>query len=230
MGCRKTTPARRRMMAAIPAVMLGAGFLVAGGAVTSAAPADNGTVKIHNVGTPHEDPRDEPKVCGFYIAAFDFDANQTLDYRIVAGPGFKGAASKSGSLSLDADGDGHTATMKLSDGMYKLFVTFDGQKGAAKHKVFKVDCEDTPTTPSPTVEPTPSPTVEPTPSPTVEPTVLPTVLPTDGPTVPPTDPSPSPEPSTGVGGVFLPPTDDGTDPVGAVDTGGGGAARESSAT
>ncbi|MET9391317.1 LPXTG cell wall anchor domain-containing protein [Streptomyces sp. NPDC006624] len=110
-----------------------------------AAPAgDNGTVKIHDAATGEELRRNEPKVCSFYLDAFGFDGGQEVDWRIVAIPpsADKGETVESGSLVLDGQGHGRTDELSLPDGHYKLLWTFDGEKGAAKHKVFWTDCED----------------------------------------------------------------------------------------
>ncbi|MFJ4977408.1 LPXTG cell wall anchor domain-containing protein [Streptomyces coeruleorubidus] len=107
-------------------------------------PGDNGTVKIHDASTDEELRRNEPHVCTFYLDAFGFDGGQEVDWRIDAIPPSenKGETVKSGALTLDAEGHGRTEDLSLPDGHYKLFWTFDGEKGAAKHKVFWTDCED----------------------------------------------------------------------------------------
>lgn len=107
-------------------------------------PGDNGDVKIHKSTTDEYDQRNEPHVCSFYLDAFHFDGGQQVDWHIeVWAPtgGTKGTTVKSGALSLDADGHGRTSDMTLPDGHYKLFWNFDGEKGAAKHKVFWTNCE-----------------------------------------------------------------------------------------
>ncbi|MGW5478981.1 hypothetical protein [Streptomyces sp. NPDC004008] len=48
---------------------------------------------------------------------------------------------KSGAIALDAEGHGRTSDPSLPDGHYKLFWNFDGEKGAARHKVFWTDCK-----------------------------------------------------------------------------------------
>ncbi|WP_329166946.1 LPXTG cell wall anchor domain-containing protein (plasmid) [Streptomyces sp. NBC_01717] len=125
-------------------------------AAHSSAPGDNGTVKIHDVRTGEELHRNEPHVCTFYLDAFGFDAVQQVDWHIEAWAptaATKGETVKSGAISLDAEGHGRTADLSLPDGHYKLFWNFDGEKGAAKHKVFWTDCKgseggDGDTTPS----------------------------------------------------------------------------------
>ncbi|MFF3309938.1 LPXTG cell wall anchor domain-containing protein [Streptomyces sp. NPDC004082] len=109
------------------------------------APGDNGTVKIHDAVTGEELRRNEPHVCAFYLDAFGFDGVQEVDWHIEAWAptaGVKGETVKSGELTLDAEGHGRSDDVKLPDGHYKLFWTFEGEKGAAKHKVFWSDCED----------------------------------------------------------------------------------------
>ncbi|MFM9371648.1 LPXTG cell wall anchor domain-containing protein [Streptomyces sp. Da 82-17] len=120
-------------------------------------PGDNGTVKIHDAGTGEELRKNEPHVCTFYLDAFGFDAGQTATWWIESWAptaGVKGEKVKSGSLTPDAEGHGRTQDLSLPDGHYKLFWTFDGEHGRAKHKVFWTDCEDgeeggEPTAPAP---------------------------------------------------------------------------------
>ncbi|GGU03208.1 LPXTG cell wall anchor domain-containing protein [Streptomyces coeruleorubidus] len=125
-------------------------------------PGDNGTVKIHDASTGEELRRNEPHVCTFYLDAFGFDGGQEVDWRIDAIPPSenKGETVKSGALTLDAEGHGRTEDLSLPDGHYKLFWNFDGEKGAAKHKVFWTDCEDEQgpggSTPSGSASPSPS--------------------------------------------------------------------------
>ncbi|MET9759772.1 hypothetical protein ABZ016_12040 [Streptomyces sp. NPDC006372] len=110
----------------------------------AAPPGDNGTVKIHDASTGEELRRNEPHVCAFYLDAFGFDGGQQVDWHIDAIPPSenKGETVESGSLTLDGEGHGRTEDLSLPDGHYKLFWNFDGEKGAAKHKVFWADCED----------------------------------------------------------------------------------------
>ncbi|ANS65772.1 hypothetical protein SLINC_3548 [Streptomyces lincolnensis] len=108
-------------------------------------PGDNGTVKIHDASTGEELRKNEPHVCTFYLDAFGFDAVQEVDWHIEAWAptaAVKGETVKSGAITLDGDGHGRTQDLSLPDGHYKLFWNFDGEKGAAKHKVFWTDCEE----------------------------------------------------------------------------------------
>ncbi|MER5429247.1 LPXTG cell wall anchor domain-containing protein [Streptomyces sp. NPDC002588] len=110
-----------------------------------AAGGDNGDVKTHRSTTDEFDQRDEPKVCSFYLDAFAFDGVQAVGWHIEAwadNDAEKGETVKTGSITLDSNGHGRTQDLSLPDGQYKLFWNFEGENGAAKHKVFKVDCED----------------------------------------------------------------------------------------
>ncbi|MFB7912464.1 LPXTG cell wall anchor domain-containing protein [Streptomyces sp. NPDC056061] len=119
------------------------------------APGDNGTVKIHDAATGEELRKNEPHVCTFYLDAFGFDAGQKVDWRIEAWPPtakVKGEIVKSGSLTLDGKGHLRSEDQSLPDGHYKLFWNFDGEHGRAKHKVFWVDCGETPSGENPSGE------------------------------------------------------------------------------
>jgi LPXTG-motif cell wall-anchored protein len=145
--------------AGLVAVASSAALLLA--PVAHAANGDNGDVKTHNSTTGEFDQRDEPKVCSFYLDAFDFDGLQNVDWHIEAWANNdveKGETVKTGSITLDSNGHGRTQDMSLPDGQYKLFWNFDGEKGAAKHKVFKVDCEEEGggSSSSPSASPSPS--------------------------------------------------------------------------
>lgn len=125
------------------AVALTAGVLLAP-AASATAPGDNGDVKTHNSATATDDHRDEPKVCTFYLDAFNFDGLQSVGWSIDPQPSHKSEDHvASGTLILGADGNGRTADMTLPDGMYKLSWNFGGENGSAKSKVFTVDCADT---------------------------------------------------------------------------------------
>lgn len=55
----------------------------------------------------------------------------------------------SGSITVDAAGHGISPDLTLADGRYKVEWTWEGQQGAEKSKVFRVDCDDS-TSPPPT--------------------------------------------------------------------------------
>ncbi|WP_371651664.1 MULTISPECIES: hypothetical protein [unclassified Streptomyces] len=131
---------RRPAVTAAAALALGlTGAALAGAPAAHAAPGDNGDVKIHNLGTPFTDQRNEPKVCGFYLDAFNFDVAQGITWSIQTQPLRAGGATLNGAITL-ATGTGHTVPLTLPDGQYKLTWNITGGNGAGKHKVFKVDC------------------------------------------------------------------------------------------
>lgn len=148
-----------------------AGFRVATGVAALALPltvagtafagGDNGDVKVHNTTTSVTDQRDEPKVCTFYLDGFNFDPGQQIHWEIDAwadNDTDKGTKVLEGTLTAGPDQNVPSRTAdqpKLKDGQYKLFWNFVGENGAAKHKVFKVECAATPPT-SPPISPTPT--------------------------------------------------------------------------
>jgi len=154
--------------------IVAAGAVAAGANAPATTGGDNGTVKIHRSTTPVADRRNQPHVCVFYLDAFGFDAAQSVSWWIKSWPptGNRSVVA-SGTLTLDSSGNGHTGNMTLPNGHYKLFWTFAGENGKAKHKVFWVACPS----PSPTPSPTPT-SSSPSPSPS------------------PTSSSPSPSPSS----------------------------------
>ena len=107
------------------------------------APGDNGTVKIHDATTGEELVKNEPHVCTFYLDAFFFDGRQQAAYEIDQQAPTGKAIATSGTITLDTKGHGRTADMTLPDGHYKLVWNFDTEHGAAKHKVFWVECPST---------------------------------------------------------------------------------------
>ncbi|WP_330292111.1 hypothetical protein [Streptomyces sp. NBC_00576] len=132
--------------AALAALTLAGTTLI--GAPAVAAPGDNGDVKIHKVGTRFDDQINEPKVCDFYLAAFNFDAGQDIEWSIETQPLEANGATLADTLELEPDGTGHTLTLALPYGRYKLTWNIVDGQGAAKHKVFQVDCATgTPTPP-----------------------------------------------------------------------------------
>ncbi|KIQ65950.1 hypothetical protein TR51_11905 [Kitasatospora griseola] len=121
-------------------VLLGAAALplAAPAAPAFAAPGDNGDVKIHSTGVPFNDPRDETKVCKFYLDAVNFDTVQLVSWEIDQQQP-PGTRTLSGSIVLSG-GAGHTTNLSLPNGTYKLIWNFVGETGQAKQKVFAVDC------------------------------------------------------------------------------------------
>ncbi|ROR37976.1 hypothetical protein [Kitasatospora cineracea] len=133
--------------------------LAAFAAPAHAAPGDNGDVKIHEVGTPTDDQNDQPKVCSFYLDAFNFDTVQQVTWHIDQQPPTGTATNvRTGQITL-VTGHGFTPPVlpQLPDGHYELFWNFAGESGAAKHKVFMVDCSGVGSSPSPSPSASPSP-------------------------------------------------------------------------
>ncbi|GAA5010572.1 hypothetical protein [Streptomyces siamensis] len=149
------TAAARAGAAVALAALTAAGAAALGTPAAFAAPGDNGDVKVHSTTTSVDDQRDEPKVCGFYLDAFNFDPNQSVSWSIAAQPPVVDGSVLSGTLALPASGHGRTADLVLPSGQYKLTWAIAGGNGAGKHKVFKVDCAGA--TPSPTPSPTTTP-------------------------------------------------------------------------
>ncbi|MEU8511748.1 hypothetical protein AB0C76_09190 [Kitasatospora sp. NPDC048722] len=179
---------RRLLAAATTAVVLALGSAP----LAFAAPGDNGDVKIHASTTPVSDPRDEPKVCVFYLDAFNFDTVQQVNWTIEQQPPTGTAQVLAGSITL-TNGTGNTGDLTLPNGHYKLEWTFVGETGTAKQKVFDVSCASSSPSPSPSSSPSPSPS-----------------------------PSPSASPSASPGHSHSPSASPGGGPHGGVPTGGGG--------
>jgi hypothetical protein len=111
-------------------------------------PGDNGDVKIHASTTASDNQRNDPKVCGFYLAAFNFDSGEKVSWTIQTQPEVPGGATRTGSFAADPTGQGRTAAVDLPNGQYKLTWLTDQAHGAGKFKLFKVDCPTSkPTTP-----------------------------------------------------------------------------------
>ncbi|MEU9997938.1 hypothetical protein [Streptomyces sp. NPDC050848] len=142
-----------RPLLSVAAASLALGAVTLAGAPAAvAAPGDDGDVKVHHAGpipprTPLDDQSNKPKVCKFYFAAFNFDGLQELDWTVSPQPPVDSVAL-SGKIAVDAQGKGHTPNLALADGMYKVEWTWEGQQGAKKSKVFRVDCLDDITNPT----------------------------------------------------------------------------------
>lgn len=164
------------------AAALAAGSLAAGVGTAAAAPVvptptpavtpsatpkvpagNNGTVKIHNSGTPVGDPSDATHVCRFYLDGSGFDPKQHIVWVIVSWPPTgNGKLVKRGILPLDAKGRGHTSGISLRDGHYDLlWGSLDAKR--PKEKKFWVACKSAGPTPTPTPSSTDTPAPAPTP-------------------------------------------------------------------
>ncbi|WP_050669385.1 hypothetical protein [Luteipulveratus halotolerans] len=157
------TTARTR--SAIVALSLTAGLgvgVVAATSAVAAPPGNNGTLKVHELGTPDGTPSNDPKVCKFNFEAFGLDPNQSGDITIKP-QGGDSDATQTVVVHLETDADGNGSTVYINDdsngetdgltlenGHYKAtldkkFGTDPGRK--AKSKVLKIKCKDEPTEP-----------------------------------------------------------------------------------
>ena len=130
---------------------------------TAQAKSNNGTLQVHEKGSPDMTPSNQPHVCVFNFEAFGLDANQTGNVTIESQSPTAVITPVVITLTTDANGNGATtpyvndtnSQYTLADGHYKAtldnkFGTDNGDK--AKSKVFWVRCDSTPATPAtPTV-------------------------------------------------------------------------------
>ncbi|MET7303002.1 hypothetical protein [Embleya sp. NPDC005575] len=135
------SPSTRTRRPTVAAIALGAATIAGIGMAHALpmAPGDNGDVKVHMSTTSPTDRNNEPKVCLFNLAAFNFDMLQSVTYTIAAQPANSDGAVLGGTITL-VGGTGHTPNLSLPNGQYKLVWTFEGEQGAGKQKVFRVDC------------------------------------------------------------------------------------------
>ena len=131
----------RRLCAASAAAALI--WLIASGAALA---GNNGTLKIHELGTPDGTPNTDPKVCTFNVEAFNLDAGQIgyLAFEVQGGDAPQGVGA--GPIAFGpADANGFYASeyFSLAAGHYKatLYGKADLTDVKAKSKVFKVTCE-----------------------------------------------------------------------------------------
>ncbi|WP_030247928.1 MULTISPECIES: hypothetical protein [unclassified Streptomyces] len=115
------------------------------GAAAVAAPGDNGDVMIHARETAAGSRTNDAKVCEFYLAAFDFEAGETVNWTIQTLPE---VPAESGSVTLDATGAGRSPLIDLPNGQYKLTWLTDRAHGAGKFKLFQIDCPASGATPT----------------------------------------------------------------------------------
>jgi hypothetical protein len=115
-------------------------------AAAGASAGNNGTLKIHELGTPYGTPNNDPKVCTFDVEAFGLDAGQSgyLVFDVQGGDAPQGVAA--GPFVFGpADASGYAVSEPFSPpaGHYKatLYGKADLTDVKAKSKVFKVTCE-----------------------------------------------------------------------------------------
>jgi hypothetical protein len=136
------------------ALAITASLLLSNIALTaSATNGNNGTIKIHEQGTPSGTENNDPKVCVFNVEGFKLDANQTGYLKFDVQGGDKPTGTNAGPYNFgptNANGFYASQYFNLKPGHYKA--TLYGKKlpngtlsdVKAKSKVFKVTC-DSPT-------------------------------------------------------------------------------------
>lgn len=119
--------------------------LITAMAASTAFAGNNGTIKIHEMGTPDGTPSNDPKVCSFNVEGFGLDAGQMgwLYFSVQGGDAPTGSPMFGGFVQADSNGYFETVYYGLEPGHYKA--TLYGKEGMldvkAKSKVFKVTCE-----------------------------------------------------------------------------------------
>lgn len=122
-------------------------------------PGNNGTLKVHELGTPENTESNDPKVCAFNFEGFQFDAGQSGNIIISTQPGDDQVLTVPYSSSQATPpsqspyiNDGTTHGYTLAEGHYKATLYGKDSHGRtntndekAKSKVFKVLCVDAPT-------------------------------------------------------------------------------------
>jgi hypothetical protein len=132
--------ARRLGAASAAAALI---WLIASGAALA---GNNGTLKIHEYGTPDGTPNNDPKVCTFNVEAFNLDPGQTgyLVFDVQGGDAPQGVGAGPFAFGpADASGSYASEYFGLAAGHYKatLYGKADLTDVKAKSKVFKVTCE-----------------------------------------------------------------------------------------
>ncbi len=143
------------------------------GGTNSSVPGNNGTLKVHEIGTPSGTENNDPKVCAFNLEGFGFDRGQSgyLKFSTQGNDAPVGTApeaiysfgpTNAEGYAISRDFNNGRSTINIPNGHYK--VTLYGKDTAgnmnladvkAKSKVFKVECaasapgSTTPTTPTP---------------------------------------------------------------------------------
>ncbi len=129
------------------ALLLGATLVVLSTTSAFAGNANNGTLKIHEWGTPSGTPNNDPKVaCDFNVEGFGLDAGQTgyLFFSVQGGDAPQGTDAGPYLFGpADAAGYYASAYFSLNSGHYMatLYGKADLTDVKAKSKVFKVTCE-----------------------------------------------------------------------------------------
>ncbi len=126
-------------------------------------PGNNGTLKVHEIGTPSGTENNDPKVCTFNLEGFGFDPSQSGYINIDVQGGDGPAGVSTGPYSFGpTDASGYAVSQDFNTvggtpivtGHYKATLYGKDTGGninltdeKAKSKVFKVDCAPTEVTP-----------------------------------------------------------------------------------
>ena len=123
--------------------------------VNVSAAANNGTLKVHEQGTPAASESNDPKVCHFNFEGFGFDQGQTgiIVITTQGGGNDKTEVKKVNMPAANANGYTETEYLTLADGHYKTTLYGKSSNGSvdykndlkAKSKVIKVECDETTT-------------------------------------------------------------------------------------
>jgi hypothetical protein len=187
-------------------------------------PGNNGTIKIHEFGTPSGTESNDPKVCLFNVEGYGFDVGQRgyLMFTVQGGDAPTGQDEgpyNFGPTQASAQHRSYYETeyIELADGHYKatLYGKFGDQVNfrdvKAKSKVFKVECEEAPQ--QPTTPPPGQPTTPPPGQPTTPPPGATTPPPGQPTTPPPGATTPPPGATTPPPGATTPPPGAGATPT-----------------
>ncbi|GKQ36327.1 hypothetical protein [Streptomyces sp. A012304] len=137
------TSSRPRRAAALTALAVG-GAVLLGSPEAVAAPGDNGDIKVQTVGTAVNAQANQPKICKFYLDAFNFDVVQGITWTIEPQSSQAGtSATLSGVITL-ANGAGVTENLMLPTGQYRLTWRIAGASGAGRQKLFRMNCPNLP--------------------------------------------------------------------------------------
>lgn len=146
---------RLKYYAAVVLFLLTSSVLSVGPALPVAHADNNGTLKVHEIGTPSGTESNDPKVCAFNFEGFSFDSNQS-GYINIDGQGqtttnydgqYPFGPTDVNGYAISQDFNNGAGTVLIANGQYKA--TLYGKDAAgnvdltdvkAKSKVFKVDC------------------------------------------------------------------------------------------
>lgn len=197
-GARECPKVMMPLIAVLTVLALAVMSFMTAGAASAVVPGNNGTLKVHEAGTPSGTESNDPKVCVFNFEAFRLDAGQGGYLMIDVQGGDQPQGTSAGPFAVGpANADGYFASMYFNDadgpvivnGHYKATL-FGKQLPSgkltdvkAKSKVLKVDCPAVPPVPpnppQPPVPPNPpvppQPPVPNPPNPPVPPTPNPPV-------------------------------------------------------